>query len=106
MRGKYRETSGQPAPFSGVGSVGELTKVKMRPCAPAQRLDDRRLAASVRLLERYFVSETSLFDTQLLNRIDQRVAEYATYLDEARGLAASTVAGHCATAAAFLTDID
>lgn len=61
-------------------------------------------AASVRLLERYFESETSLFCTQL-SRIDRRIAEYATYLDEVRGLAASTVAGHCATAAAFLTDI-
>src|SRR5260370_33287536 len=33
-------------------------------------------------------------------------AEYATYLDEVRGLTASTVAGHCATVAALLTDID
>ena len=90
----------------GVGSVAELTRAKLQACAPAQRLDDKRLAASVRLLERYFASETSLFGTQLLSRIDQRVAEYATYLDEVRGLAASTVAGHCATAAALLTDID
>jgi hypothetical protein len=36
----------------------------------------------VRLLERYFASETSLFGTELLIRIDQHVAEYATYLDE------------------------
>jgi site-specific recombinase XerD len=90
----------------GVGSVAELTRAKLRACAPAQRLDDRRLAASVRLLERYFESETSLFGAQLLGRIDRRVAEYATYLDEVRGLTASTVAGHCATAAALLTDID
>jgi integrase/recombinase XerD len=90
----------------GVGSVAELTRAKLLACAPAQRLDDRRLAASVRLLEGYFESETSLFCAQSLSRIDRRIAEYATYLDEVRGLAASTVAGHCATAAAFLTDID
>ena len=90
----------------GVGSVAELTRAKLQACAPAQRLDDRRLTASVRLLERYFASETSLFSTPLLNRTDKRVAEYATYLDEVRGLAASTVAGHCATAAALLTDLD
>jgi site-specific recombinase XerD len=89
----------------GVGSVAELTRAKLQACAPAQRLDDRRLAASVRLLERYFASETSLFGTQQLSRIDQRVAKYATYLNEVRGLAASTVAGHCATVAALLTDI-
>ena len=86
--------------------MAEVTRAKLQACAPAERLDDKRLAASVRLLERYFVSETSLFGTQPLSRIDQRVAEYATYLDGVRGLAASTVAGHCATAAAFLTDID
>jgi integrase/recombinase XerD len=89
----------------GVGSLAELTRAKLRACAPAQRLDDRRLTASVRLLERYF-AETSFFSTPLLNRTDKRVAEYATYLDDVRGLAASTVAGHCATAAALLTDID
>jgi integrase/recombinase XerD len=90
----------------GVGSVAELTRAKLRACAPAQRLDDRRLAASVRLLERYFASESSVFGTQLLSRIDRRVAEYASYLDEVRGLAESTVSGHCATAAALLTDMD
>jgi len=60
----------------------------------------------VSLLERYFASETSLFGTQQLSRIDQRVTKYATYLNDVRGLAASTVAGHCATVAALLTDID
>ena len=33
----------------------------------------------LQLVERYFASETSLFATQRLSRIDQRVAEYATY---------------------------
>jgi integrase/recombinase XerD len=90
----------------GVGSVAELTRAKLQACAPVQRLDDRRLAASVRLLERYFASETSVLGTHPLGRIDQRVADYATYLNEVRGLAESTVAGHCATATALLTDID
>jgi integrase/recombinase XerD len=89
-----------------VGSVAELTRAKLQACAPVQRLDDRRLAASVRLLERYFASETSVLGTHPLGRIEQRVADYATYLNEVRGLAESTVAGHCATATAFLTDID
>src|SRR4051794_5278919 len=38
----------------GIGTVAALTRAKLRACAPAQRLDDRRLTASVRLLERYF----------------------------------------------------
>src|ERR1700754_2612772 len=62
----------------GVGSVAELTRAKLQACAPAHRIDDRRLAASVRLLERYFASETSFAGPQMSTRIDQRVAEYAT----------------------------
>jgi len=57
----------------GVRSVGELTKAKLRACGPAQRLDDRRLAASVRLMERYFASETSFFGTQPRSRLAHRV---------------------------------
>jgi hypothetical protein len=44
----------------GLGSMAELTRAKLQVCAPADRLEDKRLAASVRLLERYFESETSL----------------------------------------------
>lgn len=90
----------------GVGTVDQLTKAILDACAPVDRLDDKRLAASVRLLVRYFESETSLFATPALNSVQRRVADYATYLDQVRGLAPSTVAGHCATAAALLTDID
>jgi site-specific recombinase XerD len=89
----------------GIGSVTKLTRAKLQACSPVNRLDDRRLAASVRLLDRYFESETSLYPVQPLTRIGHRVADYATYLDQARGLAPSTVAAHCSTAAAFLTDI-
>jgi hypothetical protein len=45
----------------GISSVAELTRAKLRACGPVDRLDDRRLAGSVRLLERYFESETSLY---------------------------------------------
>jgi integrase/recombinase XerD len=89
----------------GIGSVTELSQTKLQACAPVHRLDDRRLAASVRLLERYFESETSMYPAQPLNGTQQRVAAYATYLDQVRGLAPSTVAAHCSTAAALLTDI-
>jgi site-specific recombinase XerD len=90
----------------GIGSVSELSQTKLQACAPVRRLDDHRLAASVRLLERYFESETSMYPAQPLNRTQQRVAAYGTYLDQVRGLAPSTVAAHCSTAAALLTDID
>ena len=90
----------------GVGSVTELSRIKLQACAPVHRLDDHRLAASVRLLERYFESETSMRPAQPLNRTQQRVAAYGTYLDQVRGLAPSTVAAHCSTAAALLAHMD
>jgi integrase/recombinase XerD len=86
----------------GVGNVTELTQA----CSPVNRLDDRRLAASVRLLDRYFESETSLYPARPLSRIEQGVAAYATHLDQVRGLAPRTIAAHCSTTAALLADID
>jgi hypothetical protein len=64
----------------GIGSVTELSQTKLQACAPLHRLDDHRLAASVRLLERYFESETSMYPAQPLNRTQQRVAAYAIYI--------------------------
>ena len=52
----------------GIGSVTELSQTTLQACAPVRRLDDHRLAASVRLLERYFESETSMCPAQPLNR--------------------------------------
>jgi len=45
----------------GIRSLARLTRARLRACAPPNRLDDRRLTATVRLLERYFESETSLY---------------------------------------------
>src|SRR5580700_3178555 len=70
----------------GVGTLDQLTKAILDACAPADRLDDKRLAASVRLLVRYFESETSLFATPALNSVQRRVADYATYVGRVRGL--------------------
>jgi hypothetical protein len=89
----------------GIRSLTKLTRARLRACAPADRLDDKRLAASVRLLERYFGSETSLYPPRSPSRVEQRVAAYATYLKQVRGLASSTVEQHCETAAALLAHI-
>ena len=59
----------------GIGSLGELTRTRLQACAPAVRLDDRRLTAPVRLLERYFEAETSLYPARPLSAIEQRVAD-------------------------------
>jgi hypothetical protein len=39
----------------GIHNLARLTRARLRACAPANRLDDRRLYATVRLLERYAV---------------------------------------------------
>ena len=90
----------------GIRSIAKLSRTNLQACAPANRLDDRRLSASVRLLQRYFESEISLFPAPPLDRIQQRVAEYAAFLDQVRGLAPSTVSAHCSTATTLLTNID
>ena len=59
----------------GVRSMAELTRATLRACAPVDRLEDKRLAASVRLLEHYLESETSLFATHPLSGVQQQVSQ-------------------------------
>jgi hypothetical protein len=81
----------------GIHSLATLTRARLRACAPSHRLHDRRLTATVQLLERYFVSESSLFPPGPRTRIEDRVASFAIYLEQVRGLARSSIEGHCAT---------
>jgi integrase/recombinase XerD len=90
----------------GIRTLTKLTRARLRACAPADRLDDKRLAASVRLLERYFESETSLYPPRPPSRIEERVALYVTYLERIRGLASSSIEAHRKTAAALLEHIE
>lgn len=89
----------------GIRSLARLTRARLRACAPPNRLDDRRLTATVRLLERYFESETSLYPPRPRTRIEDHVASFAIYLGQVRGLASSSIAGHCETCAALLAHI-
>jgi integrase/recombinase XerD len=89
----------------GIRSLAKLTRARLRACAPANRLDDRRLTATVHLLERYFESETSLFPPRPRTRIEDRVASFAIYLEQVRGLASSSIEAHCKTTSALLAHI-
>jgi site-specific recombinase XerD len=89
----------------GIRSLASLTRTRLRACAPANRLDDHRLAATVHLLERYFESETSLYPPRPRTRIEDHVASFATYLEQVRGLAPSSIERHCETTAALLAHI-
>ena len=88
-----------------IRSLARLTRARLRACAPANRLDDRRLTATVHLLERYFESETSLYPPRPRTRIEDRVASFAIYLEQVRGLASSSIERHCETTAALLAHI-
>jgi integrase/recombinase XerD len=89
----------------GIRSLAKLTRARLRACAPANRLDDHRLYATARLLERYIECETSLFPRRPRTRIENQVASFVIYLEQVRGLASSSIAGHCATIAALLAHI-
>jgi integrase/recombinase XerD len=89
----------------GIHSLTKLTRARLRACAPANRLDDHRLTATVHLLERYFVSETLLFPPRPRTRIEDRVASFAIYLEQIRGLASSSIEAHCKTTSALLAHI-
>ena len=57
------------------------------------------------LLERYFVSETLRFPPRPRTRIEDRVASFAIYLEQVRGLASSSIEAHCKTTSALLVHI-
>ena len=89
----------------GIHSLAKLTQARLRACAPAYRLDDHRLTATVHLLERYFVSETLRFPPRPRTRIEDRVASFAIYLEQVRGLASSSIEAHCKTTSSLLAHI-
>jgi site-specific recombinase XerD len=90
----------------GVRTLAGLTRARLRSCAPADSQEDPNLAVLVRLLERYFTAELSLYAPPVLNRIGRRVATYTTYLEQVRGFATSTRTYHGRTAAEFLAHMD
>ena len=89
----------------GVRTLTGLTRARLRACAPADSQEDPNLAVLVRQLERYFTSELCLYASPALNRIEQTVATYATYLEQVRGFASSTCTNHGRTAEEFLAHI-
>lgn len=86
----------------GVHSLEELTRERLRICAPAVSQSDPDLRAVVRFVERYLDTQGALPPAPPPGRIEIKVASYATYLTQVRGLAAPTVAQHSTAAAEFL----
>lgn len=86
----------------GVRRLEECSATQLLGCAPRDSQDDIYRAAVVRSLARYLGARGVLAPPQATPR-DQTVAAYRTYLERVRGLAASTLTNHCATASELLT---
>jgi integrase/recombinase XerD len=89
----------------GVRTLAGMTRARLQGCAPVDSQDDPDLTALVRQLDRYFRTELSLYPAPRLTRIGQRVAAYATYLEQVRGFAPSTCTYHRRTVTEFLTHL-
>jgi integrase/recombinase XerD len=89
----------------GVRTLAGMRPARLQGCAPVDSQDDPDLTALVRQLDRYFRIELSLFPAPRLTRIGQRVATYATYLEQVRGFARSTCTYHRRTVTEFLTHL-
>lgn len=85
-----------------VRNLTQLTRAQLRACAPADSQEDPDLAVLVRLLDRYFDTELSLFPKPAPSLLEQCVTAYTTYLEQVRGFARSTCAYHRLTVTEFL----
>ena len=89
----------------GVRTVGDVTRERLRACSPADSQDDADRAATVRLWERYLDTLRLLAPPDPPSCLEVKIAAYATFLENVRGLASSTVTQHLATASAFLAHL-
>ena len=87
----------------GCRDITDVSRVVLRACGPppGRSQDDRNLAATVRLLERYFDEAGILPSPPPGSHIETTVTEYLTFLCQVRGFAPSTIKEHGRTALAF-----
>ena len=90
----------------GVRSVGELSAADLRAFAPAPRwAHSPPLGALVRSITSY-LEELEVLSSTHTTPTERRVAAYARYLDNVRGLSDGTITVHTATVTEFLLFVD
>lgn len=89
----------------GLRRLSRLTRPRLRACAPAHSQDDADLNAVVRLFERYLDEQGALPAPAAATRSGSLTNSYGNYLEEVRGLAASTITQHVWTASNFLKHV-
>jgi hypothetical protein len=74
----------------GVRHLHDLTRARLRACAPADSQEDPDRAALVRLLVRFLETETTRWPARTPSRLAQRLAVYGVYLRDVRNSSASS----------------
>jgi integrase/recombinase XerD len=89
----------------GCCPITDVTEQRLRRCAPppGRARDDPSSSAAVRLLQAYLTEEGVLTRPEAVSPAERRLAEYTSYLEQARGFAPLTIRGHVATASDFAT---
>ena len=92
----------------GRSTLSDVTREDLRACRPANSQDDRNLAGTVHVLERYLDVHSFLSPPpppEPLGRSDALLADYKHFLEDVRGLSRSTVTGHLLTVSCFLEHV-
>lgn len=89
----------------GCRSMSDITPDVLRSCAPKDSQDDIALAATVRVLVRYFGDQGLVAAPVPPSRTDSLLADYRIYLDGVRGLVRSTIERHVATVSQLLDQL-
>jgi integrase/recombinase XerD len=88
-------------------SVAQITRANLRACAPSlgRSQYNAHVAATVRLLERYFDKRAILSPPEPPSPIGRILADYSAYLQQVRGLALRTIQQHQSAASQFITHV-
>ena len=91
----------------GCRSVAQITRANLRACAPplGRPQYDARIAATVRLLERYLDEQGTLPPPGPPSPVEKMLSDYGTYLQQVRGLASSTISQHRVVASQFVEHV-
>lgn len=85
-------------------SIDDVTRVILKECDPNSRASQTNieLAATVKLLERYFDS-CGIFTPKKLSTLEERISKYRCYLHKSCGFSTPTINAHCLIVSRLIT---
>lgn len=93
----------------GCLSISEITQLKLLACAPTTKKSkkDLLISGATKQLQQYFIDEKGISLPQSTpSLIEKKIIEYGNYLLHVRGLAPSTIRGHCWIALRFINSFN